>query len=821
MIVQIAEFSISRSRDVSWSAQRARLFGSLAELPRKKQTNLGKAVEMVVRQIVDHRSSGTIQFGLNDGKSLQAIEVGGRRQKHGPSTDIEMSGLDELVDRVERIDDELGTMVRLIVDVPDNAVPKSATTASEWATPLAMRSTKGALVGSQKRLGELADKLESSKRLGDDLQKELENLRSLHDTLELLALVASKTDNAVVILDSNQQIEWINDSFVRMTGYEMQDVLGQKLVSVLYGTDQENAGYRELSSAFSAGHGISQEILHHRKDGRTYWADVSITPAFDDDGLLSRWIGIASDATQRRRAQEALRQAKEQAEQASQVKSEFLANMSHEIRTPMNAIIGMAELAIDTELSDEQREYVSTILDSGENLLRLLNDLLDLSKIEAGKLSIEQIEFTLANTLRDALKVFAFQAKQQGTELQLNLPSDIPKHFSGDPTRLRQVISNLVGNAIKFTTEGSINIDVELLKLRKKNSTLRFSVHDSGVGIPADKLQQIFEAFSQADSSTTRRFGGTGLGLTISTQLVELMGGRIWVESVEEEGSTFFFELTLPMADATVTELADSGDDPVKQVGSRRLNILVTDDNRANRRLARKILEKHNHAVCEASNGCEVLAALEQQSFDVILMDVQMPEMDGLDAAFAVRKLDTLQRQPYIIALTAHAMQGDRERCIAAGMDAYITKPLRAKQLVALVDAVANVPEGDSTSLLVSSATTAMDFSLALDRLEGDEDLLVEQMEYYLEDSPILIRDIETAVAKGDAKKLEMSAHRLRGLSAGFDADVLVGISARLEDCGREGKLDDISADPVKLCLAWQDLCSAIDDYISAVRYKF
>lgn len=813
MSIPIAEFTISRSRDIGWSAQRARLLGSLAELPSRKRTNLGKAVENIVRQVVESQSAGTIQFALDDDTDQQSIEIVIRRQADEGGVGFPPGNMNQLVDVVDCTADELGVAVLLQVYLPQKNERISPAAASEWATALATRSTKSALSGSQKRIGELAERLKSAEQQGLDLQRELENLQALHETLELLALVASKTDNAVVILDADCRVEWVNDSFVRMTGYEMQEVRGQSLTTIFYGADTDNAGRIELEGAFAAGHGVSQEILHQRSDRRTYWASVSITPAFDDEGKLHRWIAMATDATRQRHAQETLRQAKEHAEQASQIKSEFLANMSHEIRTPMNAIIGMTELAIETDLNDEQREYMTTILDSAESLLRLINDILDLSKIEAQKLNVEETEFPLAETLRDALKPFAFQARQQGINLDLDLPLDIPERLIGDPTRLRQIVSNLVGNAIKFTNEGCINVAVSTVECTGDDVTLQFTVRDTGLGIPSDKLQQIFEAFTQADSSTTRRFGGTGLGLTISTQLVELMGGRIWVQSKEGEGSTFFFVLCFPIAQSLeAPNAARSGALATEGVESNRgtLKVLVTDDNRANRQLAKKILEKRSHVVSEASCGTEVLQMLEHHEFDVILMDVQMPEMDGLETTSAIRQMDLLAPQPFIIALTAHAMQGDRERCMAVGMDAYITKPLRARQLLALVDAVAETSEVDRASSSNEEVTSNFDFSDALRRLEGDRELLIEQMKFYLEDSPILVHDIRAAIESADPKKLHMSAHRLRGLSAGFDAVQLIEITTRLEDAGRDGHSDLSEDEPELLTAAWKQLCEAI-----------
>lgn len=822
--MQIAEFTFELPRDVNWAAERGRLLASLAGLESKRRTRISKALKLAVGFAVENGRSGTIQYGLSD--DSECLEIAIRYQVDSKSLQRpDLAELRQLVAYVEMSSSDTTARIDMREPLPHDAPRVPSEVASDWATTLATRNKASALALSQRRITELADHLKSAQQRGVDLQSELDNLRSLNDTLGLLALVASKTENAVIILDTHLCVEWVNDSFVRMTGYEAAEVQGAALLDILFSSIDDTETQAAFRDAFAAGHGLSQEILHRRKDSKTYWASINITPAFGDDGEIQRWIGLATDTTQRRHAQEALRQAKDEAELASRVKSEFLANMSHEIRTPMNAIIGMSELALQLDIDAELQEYLGTILDSAEGLLRLLNDILDLSKIEARKLSVDAVEFQLVETLRDTLKPFAFQAKQKGIQLDHDMPLDIPDSLIGDPTRLRQIIANLVGNAIKFTSSGSVSVVVQMMETTKQAVTLRFSVRDTGIGISQDRLDKIFEAFTQADNATSRRFGGTGLGLTISTHLVELMGGSIWVESKQGVGSTFYFEVTFPMAHAnqrshvnSTNEEAQSKSPPPKAPVA--VKILVTDDNRANRRLARKVLEKHGHAITEAENGTEALALLQDRQFDIVLMDVQMPGMDGIEVTHAIRQLgEELRPQPYIVALTAHAMQGDRERCMAAGMDAYIAKPLRARELLALVDAVANSSNGGGDDLRPSGnvhrSPSSFDFSAALARLENDQELLVEQMEFFLEDSTILIRDIEDAIASEDCKKLEMSAHRMRGLSAGFDVAELVDQSMKLEDLGRRDNLSQAAEILLTLRKSWQATCIALRVYVN------
>jgi len=383
------------------------------------------------------------------------------------------------------------------------------------------------------------------------------------------------------------------------------------------------------------------------------------------------------------RSQQKLLAMLEEARQASRAKSEFLANMSHELRTPMNAILGMTELALDSPLAPELRDSLQTVHAAAQSLLSIVNDILDFSKIEAGKFELEAVPFDLEREMALTLKSFAALAAGKGLRLHWRLAQGTPTALIGDPVRLRQILTNLIGNAIKFTPQGAVWVEVEPRSLAERDALLAFSVCDTGIGIAEDQQQRIFEAFTQADSSSTRRYGGAGLGLAISARLASLMGGGITVESRPGQGSRF--TLILPFARAS-SQPGPPAPPAAAEAPARPLSVLLAEDNEVNQRLVVRALERRGHRVTVARNGLEALAALEGNAFDLVLMDVQMPEMDGLEATRILRRKGV--RIP-ILALTAHALKSDQERCLQAGMDGYLSKPIAVAALVRTVEQAA------------------------------------------------------------------------------------------------------------------------------------
>jgi PAS domain S-box-containing protein len=649
-------------------------------------------------------------------------------------------------------------------------------------------------------------------------------LRESQAETRKLSLVASRTDNLVIIGSADGKIEWVNSAFCRVMEYTLEEVVGKDPGLLLSGPDTDAAQSDLIRDEIAKGRGANTEIVHYSKSGRKYHLHLEVQVVRNQAGQVENFIAIENDITSRVETENQLRRAKAEADFASRAKSEFLASMSHEIRTPMNGVIGMTSILMETTLTDEQRDFVNTIRSSGEALLTIINDILDFSKIESGKMELERAPFELALCVEEALDLFAPQAAAKRLEIGYNVEPDVPPWIVGDVTRLRQIIVNLVNNAIKFTPSGSISIQVRRipLDLTVRAATtgrmrLEITVQDTGIGIPQDRIDRLFKAFSQVDSSTTRKYGGTGLGLAICQRLCQLMNGEIRVESTLGKGSMFTIAFmtdaatrpseamapAYPGMDLNGTMVLCIENNPITRARFRTLlealgaacvfaneaesamqilsnppfapslvildlpefesqraleqiaavkcprlvlfrlgqtpppnpldglpyatlskpiktaaffqalsvlgnrggkgavaparvedrpvaeeiplSVLLAEDNPVNQKVALRFLERMGYTADAVANGLEAVNAFQHRSYDLVLMDLQMPEMDGLEASRRIRRTVPPERQPKIIALTANAMQGDREICLDAGMDDYISKPVKMHEIVAAI----------------------------------------------------------------------------------------------------------------------------------------
>ncbi len=512
--------------------------------------------------------------------------------------------------------------------------------------------------------------------------------------LERFRVLLDAVGDAIFLVDiASDRIIDLNDAACRLIGRSKPEAKRIGLRDVLPG-ETADSWEGHLSAGGEADLPAEErfQMVMHAPDDRSVPLEISLSLHIFEGKRYA--VAVVRDITERKKTEDELKQAKETAEAASRAKSEFLANISHEIRTPMNGIIGMAELALLTASDGQTREYLGFIKQSGHSLLNIINDILDFSKVEAGRMRLDIGEFDLRHMMETTLRPLSFSAKDKGLPLLWSVDSDIPERLSGDQGRIRQVLTNVVGNAIKFTERGSVIVRVERtepeVRTGGEDVRLLFSVRDTGIGIPAEKQESIFESFSQVGTSAHMKYGGTGLGLAISKQLVGIMGGRIWVVSEPDKGSTFYFTVGLSRA-ASRTETARTQESGKTSETSEPLSILLVEDNLINQFLAQSLLEQRGHKVAVATNGREALEILKKQHFDCVFMDVRMPEMSGEEATRIIRSGALKEVDPHvpIIALTAYAVTGDRERLLAVGMDDYISKPIDMQELSRVLSSVA------------------------------------------------------------------------------------------------------------------------------------
>jgi PAS domain S-box-containing protein len=601
------------------------------------------------------------------------------------------------------------------------------------------------------------------------------------------------------------KIIYVNNSFTDITGYTKEEIIG-KTPRILQGHGTDRQALDKLKETLKAGKPYKGQLKNYGKNGHEYWLDISIVPVKNEAGQVTHFAAIERDITQTIKDKEELKKQTEMAVSSSIAKSEFLANMSHELRTPMNAIIGMCEFLLDSRLDEDQRENAETLHNSSKHLLSILNNILDLSKIEAGEWEIESVPYHLETSIHQIAQLYTPIAQQKSINLKVEHDSRLPQIIEGDLGKIQQIMKNLISNALKFTENGHITVRTRQMK-SEKDTFLMLEIEDTGIGIPANKRNAIFEKFTQADTSVTREFGGTGLGLAITQQLTYLMKGKIGVKSVEGEGSTFWCMIPLKIAaeNAKVVNLHDNDtkDRALKSV--ENLRVLAVDDHPINQEFLRKLLTRLGFKHIDiANNGLEALNHIKDKTYNIVLMDCQMPVLDGYQAVSLLRdhekRNETAQHLP-VIALTANAMVGDREKCLKAGMDDYLSKPIKADKLYDLIQKHAtppedNVIEGEIAEIsdihAIQEAITPIpedhDTSPVIDMnhlnsfTEGDINYEQDLIDLFFSEYHKNLKSLITTVEANDNEEWKNAAHKLKGAAANLGATPLQEICLKAEE---------------------------------------
>ena len=517
-------------------------------------------------------------------------------------------------------------------------------------------------------------------------KRDRDKLEEVEKEIEKLMWVLSNTDNLLAIAAADGKIEWVNQGFEKLTGYTFAEVAGTygDILSkdTLPGTNPASEHYKEMMRTQKS---VSYESKNYTKNGKEYWVFTTLTPIIDRKGKVRKIIAVDSEITEKKEVELQLIKSREEALHLAKVKEEFLANMSHEIRTPMNAIVGMVQLLSETDLSEKQKKYLDYIHFASDNLLTLINNILDVSKIEAKRVEFEKIPFSLKNTIEKLIGMMRPKIDEKGLEINLVISPDIPDLIIGDPFRLNQIIMNMISNSVKFTEKGGITLEVIVGAETDEDVTINFNVIDTGIGISKENQAKIFEHFTQAESNITRKYGGSGLGLTIVKKLIEKQGGSINIESEPGKGTRFYFDLKFQKA-KPVQGIQNEEKQKTDAINVAGKTVLLVEDNELNTIVASEFLEKSGLIVEHAENGKIAVNMAKEKCYDFILMDIQMPEMDGYSAAKKIREdSGSPNVSSPIVAMTAHAMQGEREKCISAGMNDYITKPLKKDKLVEIL----------------------------------------------------------------------------------------------------------------------------------------
>ncbi len=635
----------------------------------------------------------------------------------------------------------------------------------------------------------------------------------MNERLRLLESVIVNANDAVLIASADKdvpEIMYINRAFTEMSGYSEAEVAGKRF-GIFVGEETDRVEVQRIADAFRAYESVKSELIFYRKDGTPYWVGISIVPLKDKNGKTTHFVSIQRDITERKETENALIEAREAAEQARLAESQFLANMSHEIRTPMNAVIGMTHLLMDSAPSAKQAEYINALKFSADSLMGIISDILDLSKIEAGKLDFEERQFNLYEMLNSLQKAFKYKLKEKELGVVFKLDETIENDVIGDPTRLNQILTNLLGNAGKFTLEGEIGVRMNILEQNSERYLLKFDVYDTGIGIEEDKLDLVFENFKQANSQIHRKFGGTGLGLPIVKNLIELQGGKISVSSEIGKGTVFTF--VLPFLNSGVfSELSDVEEDVMgnhflDDEALKGAKVLIAEDNSMNQKLIFEIMKKWECDFEIVDDGVMAVERLMKKKYDIVLMDVNMPRMNGYEASETIRsRTEGINHTIPMIALTAAALQSEKEKVFSSGMNEFVSKPfvpanLKKVMIQLLTGKIVErkVMPKNTNNASISKATVkevTVDLGYLRDFSGGDMAFVKEMLTLFIDDAPSQMLLLQQYLDNEDWDKLSKLGHRMKPNFQMLGMDEQREIAFNIENTGKE---DDVNSNNMKI----------------------
>ncbi len=675
--------------------------------------------------------------------------------------------------------------------------------------------------------------VQSLQSMSKEITEKFHDLNAIRDTLEKkvrertkelnkLAIVARQISNAVVITNLAGKIEWVNNAFIELTGYDLNEIVGKTPGSFLQGKDSSSEAIKMMSKALQNKEAFSVELINYTKEGKPYWVEISCSPMFNDNGNIAGFIAIEANIDHRKNIEFELEQnraalqkqlqetlnarsrietqaqelanlaerealARIEAESAEHAKAEFLASMSHEIRTPMTGVMGFANMLLDDQLPAASHDKVVKIIETSKSLLTIINDILDISKIDAGKLQIERIDFNPIEVVQNLVQLFEQTdpyGSKEALDITVHFSDDFPSYVNCDPTRLRQILVNLIGNAVKFTDRGSVTVNC---KNDSQNQIMQFEISDTGIGMSAEDQKKLFQNFSQADASISRKYQGTGLGLAICKRLVELLGGEIKVESVIGQGSTFTFTTPYSISSTQTAPSDENRNTSEKQV-TQQLKVLVAEDNEINRTIVEAILVKLGHVVTFAHNGIEAITAVKANDFDLILMDVRMPEMSGPEATMQIRSLDSDKAGIPIIALTADAMSDHQQTYIDAGMNSFVSKPIIIEELVSAINKVMN---SEATNPDVTQAITTedvpFDFKELAARIGLTEETLLPLLQRFVQDYSDFELRLKQLTEDNQYEHIINLTHEFKGVSGNLRFEDIYSLASEVETNAKDG----------------------------------